>query len=174
MSRTVREIWPIGPNANVALIDSSLLVRRALRAGARNHLRNALRSSSPSLAIALATWNFTASRLMPRRRAISRLLMPCWTACTTRHSAGVSTSAYGGRPRFDRIVMAPHDTAGRWRISLPPPGRLQTDRQETIALHGVPARREPVQQQQDAGEVRRPEPDRGDVVEVERHGREAP
>ena len=36
--------------------------------------------------------------LTPRRRAISLLVRPCWTAWTTRHSAGVSTSLCGGRP----------------------------------------------------------------------------
>ena len=58
----------------------------------------------PELRTAFSTCYFTASRLMPRPSAIARLDMPWRTVLTTRHSAGVSTSGWGGRPRARRVA----------------------------------------------------------------------
>jgi hypothetical protein len=52
--------------------------------------------------------------------AISRLLIPCCTAWTTRHSPGVRMSSCGGRPRRDFVAI--HASYfGRVRFSLPLP-----------------------------------------------------
>ena len=78
--------------------------------------RSSLRVPSPSFPRALRTWKRTASRLMPRRFAIAASERPWRTAFTTRHSAGVSRSSYGGRPRF---LFMSH--ARRWGRDFPSP-----------------------------------------------------
>ena len=88
-------------------------IMQAIRAGiARNQERPAQvgdpvapRRDMPSLSRMLVTWNLTASMLIWRRSAIWRLVMPWRTAWATRHSPGVSTSGWAGRPRLRSAVM---------------------------------------------------------------------
>ena len=102
MSRTERETCPIGPSCTFASI---VVLPRAIALSRRtpSHCRRSRRLRNPSFNSAFATWYFTASALMPISAAIFGLLSPCRTSSTVRHSAGVSTSFAGGRPRF---VMA--------------------------------------------------------------------
>src|ERR1044071_3454491 len=68
--------------------------------------------------------------LMPRSNAMVRLLMPWRTACTMRHSAGVSTSSCWGRPRRREVgavrLMWVGSYAGGLAI-FPPPWLLPLD-----------------------------------------------
>ena len=57
------------------------------------------RAPTPSFPLMLARWYLTASTLVPRSRAISARPMPCRTRSSTRHSAGVRRSGWGGLPR---------------------------------------------------------------------------
>ena len=60
-------------------------------------------SSFPSM---FEMWYLTASPLMPRRAAISAFVPPSRSSSRTRHSAGVRTSGWRGRPRGLRSIGA--------------------------------------------------------------------
>ena len=72
--------------------------RRPRRSSGR-HEASARRSGSSSFASMFEMWYFTVSALRPSRAAMSAFVPPSRSASSTRHSAGVKTSGWGGRPR---------------------------------------------------------------------------
>ena len=77
-------------------------MRMGRRAGCQLAISRRFRSSSfPRM---LEMWYLTVYGLMPSFMAISALVAPERASSSTRHSAGVRTSGWGGRPRPRRVM----------------------------------------------------------------------
>ena len=92
--------------------------RRRLRFARGRQAESSWRSPSSSFASMFPTWYLTAATLIPRRIAISALVAPVRSSSSTRHSAGVSTSGWGGRPRR-RPAMGTNLAAGEQNYPRP-------------------------------------------------------